>query len=121
QGAAEVASTLSFTGVRHAPSEESGRQQGRVLPLVLFGSVLSVACTHSTSSDQACAAARQAPPGGWWRPQPATSWQWQLSGAVDESVEASMFDYTADIRFEVITDQQKVWLCRAIDFIQSKR
>ena len=28
----------------------------------------------------------------WWRPQPGTSWQWQLSGAIDTSVDARMYD-----------------------------
>jgi hypothetical protein len=30
--------------------------------------------------------------GGWWRPTPGTSWQWQLSGALDSSVDASAYD-----------------------------
>ena len=28
----------------------------------------------------------------WWRPHPGTSWQWQLSGAIDTSVDARMYD-----------------------------
>ncbi len=28
----------------------------------------------------------------WWRPRPGTSWQWQLSGAIDTSVDADMYD-----------------------------
>ena len=30
--------------------------------------------------------------GGWWRPTPGTSWQWQLSGTLDTSVNASVYD-----------------------------
>jgi hypothetical protein len=32
------------------------------------------------------------PVGGVWSPGPGTSWQWQLSGSVDVSVDAQMFD-----------------------------
>ena len=31
-------------------------------------------------------------PGGIWKPKPGTSWQWQLTGTVDTSVDAQMFD-----------------------------
>ena len=33
-----------------------------------------------------------APPDGIWHPQPGTTWQWQLSGEIDTSVDAEMFD-----------------------------
>jgi hypothetical protein len=33
-----------------------------------------------------------APAGGRWMPAPRTTWQWQLSGAVDQSVPADMYD-----------------------------
>lgn len=32
------------------------------------------------------------PSAGWWRPSPGTSWQWQLSGAIDTSIAAQMYD-----------------------------
>lgn len=28
----------------------------------------------------------------WWRPSPGTTWQWQLSGAIDTSVDVAMYD-----------------------------
>ena len=28
-----------------------------------------------------------APPLGWWQPKPGTSWQWQLSGTIDTSID----------------------------------
>jgi hypothetical protein len=34
----------------------------------------------------------QAPAGGVWRPAPGTTWQWQLTTPVDETVEAQMYD-----------------------------
>ena len=34
----------------------------------------------------------QPPPPSWWRPAPGTSWQWQLSGTIDTTVNASMYD-----------------------------
>lgn len=30
--------------------------------------------------------------GGWWRPQPGTSWQWQISGALDTSFDVQVYD-----------------------------
>ena len=35
---------------------------------------------------------RTASAGTWWRPTPGTSWQWQVSGALDTSVNASVYD-----------------------------
>ena len=32
------------------------------------------------------------PPSGIWQPKPGTSWQWQLSGAVDTSLDVKMYD-----------------------------
>jgi hypothetical protein len=31
-------------------------------------------------------------PGGVWTPQPGTSWQWQLSGTIDTTVDVAMYD-----------------------------
>lgn len=36
--------------------------------------------------------AHDARPGGTWAPQPGTSWQWQLSGTIDTSVDVDMYD-----------------------------
>ena len=51
--------------------------------------VLSLAPWSSTSSSGVPAA----PSGGqWWRPVVGADWQWQLSGSVDTSVSAAVFD-----------------------------
>ena len=34
----------------------------------------------------------QPDPGGIWRPAPGTSWQWQLTGTIDTSLNVKMFD-----------------------------
>jgi hypothetical protein len=31
-------------------------------------------------------------PVSWWRPTPGTSWQWQLSGTIDTSIDVRMYD-----------------------------
>ncbi len=31
-------------------------------------------------------------PGAWWKPAPGTSWQWQLSGEIDTTVDVQMYD-----------------------------
>jgi hypothetical protein len=36
--------------------------------------------------------AGQLPPGEWWRPSKGQSWQWQLVGEVDVTVDAEVFD-----------------------------
>lgn len=35
---------------------------------------------------------KKCPAGTWWRPSPATTWQWQLSGTVDTSIDVQMYD-----------------------------
>ncbi len=32
------------------------------------------------------------PPAEWWQPAPGTSWQWQLTGAIDTSYDVEMYD-----------------------------
>jgi hypothetical protein len=32
------------------------------------------------------------PPGGHWTPSPGTTWQWQLSGSMDTTVDATVYD-----------------------------
>jgi len=32
------------------------------------------------------------PPAGIWMPAPGTSWQWQLSGSIDQSIDVAMYD-----------------------------
>ncbi len=32
------------------------------------------------------------PSPSWWRPGPGTSWQWQLSGTIDTSIDVDMYD-----------------------------
>lgn len=36
--------------------------------------------------------AAPATPGGLWRPKPGTSWQWQLTGTLDTSVDVDVYD-----------------------------
>ncbi len=48
------------------------------------------------------------PAGEVWQPEPGTSWQWQLSGEVDTSVDADMFDVdlfdTPDTKLEELSE-----------------
>jgi hypothetical protein len=39
-----------------------------------------------------CAPAEAAPAPSWWRPTPGLTWQWQLSGTVDRTVVANVYD-----------------------------
>ena len=44
------------------------------------------------SPDAAPPAPDAAPPGEVWRPSPGTSWQWQLTGSLDTSLDVDMYD-----------------------------
>jgi len=35
---------------------------------------------------------RVCPTGSWWAPAPQTTWQWQLTGTIDQSVNVQMYD-----------------------------
>jgi hypothetical protein len=38
------------------------------------------------------AAVQPTQPTSWWQPAPGTSWQWQLSGTIDTSIDVQMYD-----------------------------
>lgn len=38
------------------------------------------------------APAKKCPTGTWWAPAPLTTWQWQLTGTIDTSVDVQMYD-----------------------------
>lgn len=66
------------------------------LAVAVLASLLS-GCTGSQGADRRSgnAAAKPAGPQAaarWWRPKPRLSWQWQLSGRIDTSVRAAVFD-----------------------------
>ncbi|GAB3216649.1 endo alpha-1,4 polygalactosaminidase [Kineococcus gypseus] len=41
-------------------------------------------------------------PGGWWRPEPGTAWQWQLSGELDLTVDVPVYDVDHEVPQEVV-------------------
>jgi hypothetical protein len=45
---------------------------------------------------------RSAPAATWWRPHTGVSWQWQLSGRVDTSVRAHVFDVDYQVSRRVV-------------------
>jgi hypothetical protein len=67
-------------------AREDGRRRPRLLvPAVLAGAA-AIAVAAVIASNPAGAAKRI------WRPAPHTTWQWQLTGRIDLSVRARMFD-----------------------------
>ncbi|MER6779725.1 MULTISPECIES: endo alpha-1,4 polygalactosaminidase [unclassified Streptomyces] len=64
---------------------------GRVLPLLLL--LLLAACTTEAPPEPEPEDVAPAPaPGRRWQPAPAVSWQWQLTGKLDTSVKAAVYD-----------------------------
>ncbi len=43
--------------------------------------------------------------GNWWRPKPGVSWQWQLSGTADTSINAAMYDVDLNTTPQSTIDQ----------------
>ncbi|HEX6498167.1 MAG TPA: endo alpha-1,4 polygalactosaminidase [Micromonosporaceae bacterium] len=67
-----------------------------VLACALVATLLA-GCAHSSGSVSPSAAPTTRPAGARpWVPKPGTTWQWQLSGEVDTSVDAQMFDVDVD-------------------------
>jgi len=46
----------------------------------------STAKPSGSSTGQVCSG------GSWWKPAPTTTWQWQLTGTIDTSVDVQMYD-----------------------------
>jgi len=53
---------------------------------------LTIVFTLLFLSTVLCASSRHCPEGSWWAPTPLTTWQWQLQGTVDTSVDVQMYD-----------------------------
>jgi hypothetical protein len=47
----------------------------------------------------------QATPGTWWKPSPGTSWQWQLSGVIDTTLDVHMYDIDLFATPQQVIDQ----------------
>ncbi|MFC9249540.1 endo alpha-1,4 polygalactosaminidase [Streptomyces sp. NPDC057136] len=54
--------------------------------------ILLVLLTACTSGPPAPGPAPEPTPGTYWRPEPGVDWQWQLSGRLDPSVDAPVYD-----------------------------
>jgi len=46
----------------------------------------------SGSATSAPGSGRVCPTGSWWAPAPQTTWQWQLTGTIDQTVDVQMYD-----------------------------
>src|SRR5438477_3902910 len=68
---------------------------GLVVRMVLCGALLT-ACTaqqpQGTGQGDGGISGGDGGTGSWWQPRPGTSWQWQLSGALDVTVDAGVYD-----------------------------
>ena len=57
----------------------------------------------------------QQPSPSWWRPGPGTSWQWQLSGTIDTSIDVRMYDIdlfdTSQAVIDKLHDDGRIVIC----------
>jgi hypothetical protein len=65
-----------------------------VLGLTACGSVTSAAQSNGETDSYLplVISAADEPAADWWQPSPGTSWQWQLSGQIDTSLDVQMYD-----------------------------
>jgi hypothetical protein len=75
---------------------EHHERRARALASVFALALIAAACTNpppsSSSSPPAGGATAEISGGARWLPTPGTPWQWQLTGTVDTSVDAAVFD-----------------------------
>jgi hypothetical protein len=96
--AAATAGWFLSRPVRHgSPSAGPAGPQssGRPPPGVASVPGSSGSPSASVSASVSPAGSGPAAPGGWWRPSAGLTWQWQLSGALDRSVDARVYDVDA--------------------------
>ena len=61
--------------------------------ILSLGALVLFACGHDAAPATPDAPiSTDAPPGGRWLPHPGLTWQWQLQGTVDQTVDAQVFD-----------------------------
>jgi hypothetical protein len=79
--------------------------------------MMLAACGGNTVSPDAAGAPKPdaSGQGPWWRPRPGTTWQWQLTGPIDTSVDAAMYDVdleeTPDSVLAALRDEGRVVIC----------
>lgn len=75
----------------------SGRRAGRAALLLTVAVGLLAAATAVALLLQPPAEAAGPSPSKLWSPKPGVSWQWQLSGRIDTSVRAKVYDIDAEV------------------------
>jgi hypothetical protein len=75
---------------RGAPSRDGGGSRGPQTGGV--GPSYADGLGSAPGSPSASASPKAPPAGGWWRPAVGLTWQWQLSGPLDRSVAADVYD-----------------------------
>jgi hypothetical protein len=63
-----------------------------LIGILIIGSSVYAGVQYQTTLPLVMNHASQPTPGTWWKPVPGTSWQWQLSGAIDTTVDVQMYD-----------------------------
>jgi hypothetical protein len=80
-----------LTFVAAAPGDGAGTAPGTA-PVRVPAPARGPAPAPAPANTGASAPAASPAPGGRWVPAPGTTWQWQLSGGLDQSVDAQMYD-----------------------------
>ncbi|MEV7520797.1 endo alpha-1,4 polygalactosaminidase [Streptomyces sp. NPDC091371] len=64
----------------------------RIRTLLVAALVLLAGCTAAPEEDEPAPSWPDQAPGERWQPRPGTGWQWQLTGKLDTSVKAPVYD-----------------------------
>ena len=82
---------MAPTERKYRPAMLDARTVG-ILLLVMLGACTATSPDDTKPAHKAFDAGTPDPVTGIWRPSPKTSWQWQLSGTFDTSVDAAVYD-----------------------------
>lgn len=88
----QEAADLSGGGIGTSQTSSPTRRPSHPPPTSVTPSEETTSSSRPTTARPTTSTARPGSAGGWWRPRPGLSWQWQLNGDVDTTVEADVFD-----------------------------
>jgi hypothetical protein len=110
--AATAAPTKKATAATAAPTTKPAATSA---PTTKPAGATSAPSKAATTKPASGAGGRVCPSGTWWKPAPQTTWQWQLTGTIDTSVDVQMYDIdlfdTSAATISTLHSQGRVVIC----------